>query len=162
MQRERNPKRAKGTSMKFGIAGNQRCLTILNHSSQNLYENSKKSHLSSPWFSKKLRCLIRRKKNNYSKERKHLETLTTGGPTAQLETKQPQQSAEQKRRHFQKQASVLADSNYTPSKWWRVARDLCGLKGSASTCLPPLLDSAGDIVSETKAKANLLNDVFVH
>ena len=41
-------------------------------------------------------------------------------------------------------------------------RDLCGLKGSASTCLPPLLDSAGDIVSETKAKANLLNGVFVH
>ena len=28
--------------------------------------------------------------------------------------------------------------------------------------LPPLLVSAGDIVSETKAKANLLNDVFVH
>ena len=25
-----------------------------------------------------------------------------------------------------------------------------------------MLDSAGDIVSETKAKANLLNDVFVH
>ena len=27
---------------------------------------------------------------------------------------------------------------------------------------PPLQDSAGDNVSETKAKANLLNDVFVH
>ena len=31
------------TSMKFGIAGNQRFLTILNHSSQNLHENPKKS-----------------------------------------------------------------------------------------------------------------------
>ena len=41
-------------------------------------------------------------------------------------------------------------------------RDLCGLKGSDSTCLPPLLDSAEDFVSETKAKANLLKDVFVH
>ena len=67
-----------------------------------------------------------------------------------------------KRAHFQKQASVLADPNCTSSKWWRIARDLCGLKGSASTCLPPLLDSAGDVVSESKAKANLLNYAFVH
>ena len=36
------------------------------------------------------------------------------------------------------------------------------LKGSASTCLPPLMDRCGKIISESNAKADLLNEVFIN
>ena len=49
-------------------------LTILNHSSQNLHENPKKNNLSSPWFSKKLRCLIRPKNRLFKR------ALASGNP----------------------------------------------------------------------------------
>ena len=101
-------------------------------------QKSKKNHLSSPWFSKKLRCLIRRKNQPFKR------ALASGNPDywrtyCSARNKTTTAINRAKRAHFQKQASILADPNCTPSKWWRVARDLCGLKGSASTCLPPLL-----------------------
>ena len=65
-----------------------------------------------------------------------------------------------KRTHFNKQTHILSDPKCSPSKRWQVARDLCELKGSASTCLPPLMDRCGKIVSESNAKADLLNEVL--
>ena len=62
--------------------------------------------------------------------------------------------------HFNELTHILSDPKCSPSKWWQVASDLCGLKGSASTCLPPLMDRCGKIVSESNAKADLLNEVF--
>ena len=57
---------------------------------------------------------------------------------------------------------IFSDPKCSPSKWWQVARDLCGLRGSASTCLPPSIDRCGKIVSESNAKADLLNEVFIN
>ena len=56
----------------------------------------------------------------------------------------------------------LFNPKCSPSKWWQVARDLCRLKGSASTCLLPLMDRCGKIVSESNAKADRLNEVFIN
>ena len=42
------------------------------------------------------------------------------------------------------------------------ARDLCGLKRGVSSCVPPLLDNCGNVISEPVEKANVLNDVFAN
>ena len=66
-----------------------------------------------------------------------------------------------KQTHFNKQTHALSDAKCSPSKWWQIARDLCG-KGSASTGLLSLMGRSRKVVKESNAKADLLNEVFVN
>ena len=116
---------------------------------------------SAPWFSKELKQLIRRKNRLFKKA--HAPGNSDHWKTYCLERNKT--TAEIKRAksiHFNNQVNTLSDPNCSPSRWWQVARDLCGLKRGVSSCVPPLLDSCGNVISEPVEKANLLNDVFAN
>ena len=48
------------------------------------------------------------------------------------------------------------------SRWWSIARDLCGFKSQRHSSVSPLLDQSKDLLLDDKEKANLLNDVFIN
>ena len=91
-------------------------------------KSKNKNHLSSPWLSKKLRCLIRKKNRLFkialacgNPDFDHWRTYCTARNRATAAIKQA------KRTHFNKQTHILSDPKCSPSKWWQVARDICGL-----------------------------------
>ena len=129
-------------------------------------KSTRKSHNrtpSAPWFSKELKQLIRRKNRLFTWKSPRfrklwpLENLLFG-------TKQNNGSNKTSKKRSLQQSGQhrLSDPNCSPSRWWQVARDLCGLKRGVSSCVPPLLDSCGNVISEPVEKANLLNDVFAN
>ena len=117
--------------------------------------------LSAPWFTKDLKHLIRCKNRHFKR------ALASGIPDhwkfyCSARNRATAAIKQAKCTHFNEQTQIISDPKCSPSKWWQVARDLCGLKGSASTCLPPLMDRCWTIVSESNAKADLLNKVFIN
>ena len=48
------------------------------------------------------------------------------------------------------------------SRWWSIARDLCGFKSQRHSSVSPLLDQSKNLLLDDKEKANLLNDVFIN
>ena len=64
--------------------------------------------------------------------------------------------------HLNHEANHLADPNCPPSKWWNIAKNMCGLKRDATQLIPPLLNHAQEIVSDDGEKANLLNHTFIN
>ena len=69
----------------------------------------------------------------------------------------------QKLNQFNHMASRLADPKCPPSKWWSLARNLCGLKGHSSNFIPPLSGrDHGPVLSDNLEKANAFNDVFIN
>ena len=151
------------TLMKFGIAGNQKSAFFNDIESfiPKSTRKSKKNHLSWPWFSKKLRCLTRRKNQLFKR------AVTSGNPDhwrtyCSARNKTTTAINRAKRAHFKsKETSSLTETVLHQNGG--VSR---GSYAAWKGVLPSVFhrcytDSAGDIVSETKAKANLLNDVFV-
>ena len=67
-----------------------------------------------------------------------------------------------KKKHLSVQAKVLADPNCSSSKWWRVAKKMCGLKANPCQSIPPLVRSSADLVSDDSQKADLLNEMFIN
>ena len=65
-----------------------------------------------------------------------------------------------KANHFNCMASSLANPKCPPSKWWNIARDMCGLKGHSSNIVPPL--KGNYTVFDNIDKANILNDTFIN
>ena len=61
-----------------------------------------------------------------------------------------------KANHFNRMASSLANPKCPPSKWWNVARNMCGLKGHSSNIVPPLKGKDNDTVFDDIDKANIL------
>ena len=127
-------------------------------------KSTRKSHNrtpSAPWFSKELKQLIRRKNRLFKKA--HASGNSDHWKTYCLERNKTTAAIKRaKSVHFNNQVNTLSDPNCSPSRWWQVARDLCGLKRGVSSCVPPLLDSCGNVISEPVEKANLLNDVFAN
>ena len=66
-----------------------------------------------------------------------------------------------KKKHLSVQAKVLADPNCSSSKWWRVAKEMCGLKANPCQSIPPLVNSSADLVCDDRQKADLLNETFI-
>ena len=64
--------------------------------------------------------------------------------------------------HFNRMASSLANPKCPPSKWWNIARDMCGLKGHSSNIVPPLKGKDNNTVFDDIDKANILNDTFIN
>ena len=113
------------------------------------------------WFSKELKQLIRRKNRLFKKA--HASGNSDHWKAYCLERNKTTAAIKRaKSVHFNNQVNTLSDPNCSPSRWWQVARDLCGLKRGVSSCVPPLLDSCGNVISEPVEKANLLNDVFAN
>ena len=86
---------------------------------------------SAPWFTKDLKHLIRQKNRLFKR------AVASGIPdhwkiycSARNRTTAAVKRA--KRIHLNKQTRVLSDPNCSPSKWWQVARDLCGLNPFAT------------------------------
>ena len=121
---------------------------------------TRKSHNrtpSAPWFSKELKQLIRRKNRLFKKA--HASGNPDHWKTYCLERNKTTAAIKRaKSVHFNNQVNTLSDPNCSPSRWWQVARDLCGLqlKRGVSSCVPPLLDSRGNVISEPVEKANLV------
>ena len=67
-----------------------------------------------------------------------------------------------KANHFNRMASSLANPKCPPSKWWNIARDMCGLKGHSSNIVPPLKGKDNNTVFDDIDKANILNDTFIN
>ena len=63
---------------------------------------------------------------------------------------------------FGRQADILADPKCPASKWWKVAKNLCDLKGNSYVGVPPLLTASQQIVNDDKDKAEILNKVFIN
>ena len=53
-----------------------------------------------------------------------------------------------KKNHLSAQAKVLADPNCSSSKWWRVAKEMCGRKANPWQGIPPLVNSSADLVCD--------------
>ena len=141
--------------MKFGIAGNQRFLTILNQSSQNLHENPKKSLV--------ITLVLKEASLPYPSKKSTIQKRASIWKPWPLED--PLLSSKQNNHSNQPSEKTSLSKASTHSLWSKVltiqmvasSKDLRGLKGSASTCLPPLMDR-----SESNAKADLLNEVFIN
>ena len=100
------------------------------------------------WFTNDIRRLVRIKyrlfiKARSSAERSHWTNYCT------------------KSAYFKQQANILADPNYSPSKWWHVAKHFCGLQGSAANDVIPLMDLSHAIPFDDPQKADLLNNTFI-
>ena len=67
-----------------------------------------------------------------------------------------------KANHFNRMASSLTNPKCPPSKWWNIARDMCGLKGHSSNIVPPLNGKDNNTVFDDIDKANILNDTFIN
>ena len=55
-------------------------------------------------------------------------------------------------------ANLMADRNCPATKWWHLAKSLCGLGNSGSPTVAPLLNESQSTVFDDRAKADLLND----
>ena len=56
----------------------------------------------------------------------------------------------------------MADRNCPSTKWWHLAKSLCGLGNIGSPTVAPLLNQSQSTVFDDRAKADLLNDTFVN
>ena len=56
----------------------------------------------------------------------------------------------------------MADRNCLSTKWWHLAKSLCGLGNNVSPTVAPLLNESQNTVFDDRAKADLLNDTFVN
>ena len=64
--------------------------------------------------------------------------------------------------YVKRQANTLADLKCNLSRWWSIARDLCGFKSQRHSSVSPLLDQSKNLLLDDKEIANLLNDVFIN
>ena len=63
--------------------------------------------------------------------------------------------------HLKAQVEILADANCPPSKWWQVARTLCGFsRVTNDSQILPLRSSNGKFAADDHAE--LLNEVYVN
>ena len=117
--------------------------------------------LKSPWFSNDIRRLVRainrlfRRAVSSGKENQwRIYCAARNKATAAIRFA--------KASFLNWQAQILSDPNCPPSKWWSLAKDLCGINGKGQMTVPPLRNSAGKIVTSNGEKANLLNNTYIH
>ena len=98
-------------------------------------QNFKTCHgrLAPPWFSNDIRRLVRAKNRLFKRaqssgEPDHWRVYCIARNKASNAVKAA------KKKHLSVQAKVLADPNCSSSEWWRVAKEMCGLK--ANPCQP--------------------------
>ena len=118
-------------------------------------------HRAAPWFTKDLKKLIRVKNRLFKKAcssgtDNHWETYRSARNKATREIKKA------KLDYVKRQANTLADQKCNLSRWWSIARDLCGFKSQRHSSVLPLLDQSKNLLLDDKEKANLLNDVFIN
>ena len=118
-------------------------------------------HRAAPWFTQDLKKLIRVKNRLFKKAcssgtDNHWETYRSARNKATKEIKKA------KLDYVKRQANTLADLKCNLSRWWSIARDLCGFKSQRHSSASPLLDQSKNLLLDDKEKANLLNDVFIN
>ena len=114
-----------------------------------------------PWFNNYIHKLIRTK-NRFFKR-----ACNSGLPEHWTSYRAARNKANNaikmaKAKHFNHMALSLADPKCPPSKWWNLARNMCGLKGHSSNVVPPLLDKHHGVILDNVEKANILNDTFIN
>ena len=109
-------------------------------------QNFKTCHgsLAPPWFSNDIRRLVRAKNGLFkgaqsSGEPDHWRVYCIARNKASNAVKAA------KKKHLSVQAKVLANPNCSSSKWWRVAKEKCGLKGNPCQGIPPVVNSSADL-----------------
>ena len=117
-------------------------------------------HRTALWFTKDLKKLTRVKNRLFKKAcssgtDNHWETYRSARNKATREIKKA------KLDYVKRQANTLADQKCNRSRWWSIARDLCGFKSQRHSSVSPLLDQSKNLLLDDKEKANLLNDVFI-
>ena len=126
-------------------------------------------HRAAPRFTKELKKLIRVKNRLKASKRKlaHQKACSSGTDN-QWETyrsarnKATRENKKAKLDYVKRQANALADQKCNLSKWWSIARDLCGFKSQRYSSVSPLLDQSKNLLLDDEEKANLLNDVFIN
>ena len=114
-----------------------------------------------PWFNNSIRHLIRTKNRLFKRARSsRLPEQWAIYRTARNKATNAIKMA--KANHFNRMASSLANPKCPPSKWWNIARDMCGLKGHSSNIVPPLNGKDNNTVFDDIDKANILNDTFIN
>ena len=119
-------------------------------------------HRAAPWLTKYLKKAYSSEKSpvqeSLSGTDNHWETYRSARNKATREIKKA------KLDYVKRQANTLADQRCNLSRWWSIARDLCGFKSErhSSARVSPLLDQSKDLPLDDKEKANLLNDVFIN
>ena len=126
-------------------------------------QSSKRTHrrISPPWFNKDIRRLVRAKNRLFKRAQssgsaEHWEIYRS----ARNKTTTAVKTA--KHQHLTLQAERLADPNCSSSRWWQIAKEMCGLKRNSSRDIPPLTDQSLGLVCEDHKKADLLNDTFIN
>ena len=116
--------------------------------------------LKSPWFSNDIRRVVRAKNRLFrraisSGKEKHwrIYCMARNKATAARLAKAS---------FLNQQAQILSVPNCPPTKWWSLAKDLCGINGKGQMTVPPLRNSAGKIVTGNGERANLLNNTYIH
>ena len=115
-----------------------------------------------PWFTTHVRRLITTKNRLYrravrSRLPEHWEVYCS------VRNKCNKSVRLAKSAHLKAQGEILADANCPPSKWWQVARNLCGFsRATNDSQIPPLRSSNGNFAAVDLEKAELLNEVYVN
>ena len=60
------------------------------------------------------------------------------------------------------EANLMVDRKCPSTKWWHLAKSLCGLGNNVSPTVAPLLNESQSTVFDDRAKADLLNNTFVN
>ena len=117
-------------------------------------------HRAAPLFTKDLKklirvqnCLYMLKKACSSGTDNHWETYRYARNKATREIKKA------KLDNVKRQANTLADQKCNLSRWWSIARHLCGFKSQRHSSVSPLLDQSKNLLLDDK---DLLNDVFIN
>ena len=114
-----------------------------------------------PWFNNFIRHLIRTK-NRLFKRARSSRLPEQWAIYRAARNKATNAIKMAKANHFNRMASSLANPKCPPSKWWNIARDMCGLKGHSSNIVSPLNGKDNNTVFDDIDKANILNNTFIN
>ena len=123
--------------------------------------NHGKNRSSPAWFDKNIRHLIR-VKNRLFKRACSTGLLDHRAIYCKARNEANSAIRKAKTAFYVKQANLMADRNCPATKWWHLAKSLCGLGNSGSPMVAPLLNESQSTVFDDWAKADLLNDTFVN
>ena len=123
--------------------------------------NHGKNRSSPAWFDKNIRHLIR-VKNRLFKRACSTGLLDHRAIYCKARNEANSAIRKAKTAFYVNQANLMADRNCPATKWWHLAKSLCGLGNSGSPTVAPLLNEIQSTVFDDRAKADLLNDTFVN
>ena len=110
-----------------------------------------------PWINGSIRKLMR-KRNRLYKKYKQNKTIVRYESFKKARNDVTTQLRKSKKDYFKSLADKLKTSNVSSSDYWRTLKSF--IKPSTTTTIPPIFDN-GSHISDSDAKAKLLNDFFV-